>query len=200
MLAHRTSTDWIRPRYSRVLTPAGRTACVQNAVAFCRTGEHSFTTPAKTMGATNRSNAVWGPTVRWIHNRQRAIAHPFGAPSASKTLSRFVEPVSSHSPPPPKQKAPRGRLLILAEAVRFELTDDLRHRRFSRPVHSTALPRFQNCLIFQILLDLQLALFAPVDRCIARLIHEARPFGTAFGAPNCSRQFGQPLCHASKTV
>jgi hypothetical protein len=30
-----------------------------------------------------------------------------------------------------------------AEAVRFELTDVLRHRRFSRPVHSTALPRFR---------------------------------------------------------
>ena len=31
----------------------------------------------------------------------------------------------------------------LAEAVRFELTDVLRRRRFSRPVHSTALPRFR---------------------------------------------------------
>jgi hypothetical protein len=31
----------------------------------------------------------------------------------------------------------------LAEAVRFELTEDSHPRRFSRPVHSTALPRFQ---------------------------------------------------------
>ena len=33
----------------------------------------------------------------------------------------------------------------MAEAVRFELTEDLRPRRFSRPVHSTALPRFSCC-------------------------------------------------------
>jgi hypothetical protein len=31
----------------------------------------------------------------------------------------------------------------LAEAVRFELTNVLRRCRFSRPVHSTALPRFR---------------------------------------------------------
>ncbi len=31
----------------------------------------------------------------------------------------------------------------LAEAVRFELTNDLRRCRFSRPVHSTALPSFR---------------------------------------------------------
>ena len=30
----------------------------------------------------------------------------------------------------------------LAEAVRFELTEVVKLRRFSRPVHSTALPRF----------------------------------------------------------
>ena len=33
-------------------------------------------------------------------------------------------------------------LLILAEGVRFELTDALRRRQFSRLVHSTALPTF----------------------------------------------------------
>ncbi|TDQ45678.1 hypothetical protein EV696_11824 [Permianibacter aggregans] len=49
------------------------------------------------------------------------------------------------------------------------------------------------------MLDLQLALVAPVDRCIARLIHEARPFGTAFGAPSLqnylifrSQRLGKP--------
>ena len=31
---------------------------------------------------------------------------------------------------------------VLAEAVRFELTNALRRCRFSRPVHSTTLPRF----------------------------------------------------------
>jgi hypothetical protein len=30
----------------------------------------------------------------------------------------------------------------MAEEVRFELTEDLHPRRFSRPVHSTALPLF----------------------------------------------------------
>ena len=30
----------------------------------------------------------------------------------------------------------------MAEAVRFELTEVVKLRRFSRPVHSTALPRF----------------------------------------------------------
>ncbi len=30
----------------------------------------------------------------------------------------------------------------MAEAVRFELTEVAKLRRFSRPVHSTALPRF----------------------------------------------------------
>ena len=37
------------------------------------------------------------------------------------------------------------RLFIeyLAEAVRFELTEDSHPRRFSRPVHSTALPSFR---------------------------------------------------------
>jgi hypothetical protein len=39
-----------------------------------------------------------------------------------------------------------ARGIKLAEAVRFELTKDSRPCRFSRPVHSTALPRFQ-CLI-----------------------------------------------------
>ena len=34
---------------------------------------------------------------------------------------------------------------VLAEAVRFELTDGFHHRRFSRPVHSTTLPRFLHC-------------------------------------------------------
>ena len=32
---------------------------------------------------------------------------------------------------------------VLAEAVRFELTDGLPHRWFSRPVHSTTLARFR---------------------------------------------------------
>lgn len=35
-----------------------------------------------------------------------------------------------------------GRIGVLAEAVRFELTDGLPRRWFSRPVHSTALARF----------------------------------------------------------
>ena len=34
--------------------------------------------------------------------------------------------------------------LWLAEAVRFELTEGSHPRRFSRPLHSTALPRFRN--------------------------------------------------------
>ena len=33
----------------------------------------------------------------------------------------------------------------LAEAVRFELTEDSHPRQFSRLLHSTALPRFQGC-------------------------------------------------------
>ncbi len=37
----------------------------------------------------------------------------------------------------------------MAEAVRFELTEDLRPRRFSRPVHSTALPRFHRLKFYQ---------------------------------------------------
>jgi hypothetical protein len=48
-------------------------------------------------------------------------------------------------------KARRSSLMdvrCLAEAVRFELTEDSHPRRFSRPVHSTALPSFRvesNC-------------------------------------------------------
>jgi len=44
-----------------------------------------------------------------------------------------------------KQKRPEGRMneKYLAEAVRFELTEDSHPRRFSRPVHSTALPSFR---------------------------------------------------------
>lgn len=43
-----------------------------------------------------------------------------------------------------KTKRPEGRINkgYLAEAVRFELTEDSHPRRFSRLVHSTALPRF----------------------------------------------------------
>ena len=37
----------------------------------------------------------------------------------------------------------------VAEAVRFELSEDLRPRRFSRPVHSTALPRFHAAKFYQ---------------------------------------------------
>ncbi|MEY4316869.1 MAG: hypothetical protein RI902_677 [Pseudomonadota bacterium] len=42
-------------------------------------------------------------------------------------------------------KAPKGLYLLdnLAEAVRFELTEGSHPRRFSRPVHSTALPSFR---------------------------------------------------------
>ena len=43
------------------------------------------------------------------------------------------------SPTLPKQLQQQ----ILAEVVRFELTDVFQHRRFSRPVHSTALPHFR---------------------------------------------------------
>jgi hypothetical protein len=38
---------------------------------------------------------------------------------------------------------PVGAFFVLAEAVRFELTEGSHLRRFSRPVHSTTLPRFQ---------------------------------------------------------
>ena len=44
-----------------------------------------------------------------------------------------------------QEKSPcnnKGLIQYLAEAVRFELTEDSHPRRFSRPVHSTALPRF----------------------------------------------------------
>ena len=40
-----------------------------------------------------------------------------------------------------------ARGIKLAEAVRFELTKDSRPCRFSRPVHSTALPRFRSIII-----------------------------------------------------
>jgi hypothetical protein len=36
---------------------------------------------------------------------------------------------------------------MLAEAVRFELTIGLLRCRFSRPVHSTALPRFRGPIL-----------------------------------------------------
>ncbi len=35
----------------------------------------------------------------------------------------------------------------LAEAVRFELTNGVSRRRFSRPVHSTTLPHFRSCFL-----------------------------------------------------
>ena len=43
-----------------------------------------------------------------------------------------------------QKKEPRGLFSInnVAEAVRFELTEGFHPRRFSRPVHSTALPSF----------------------------------------------------------
>ena len=42
------------------------------------------------------------------------------------------------------KKAPKGLFIDnLAEAVRFELTEGSHPRRFSRPVHSTALPSFR---------------------------------------------------------
>jgi hypothetical protein len=67
---------------------------------------------------------------------------------------------SHDTPPPPSnlitqpmwvemwveiKKSPEGRMNKrgLAEAVRFELTEDSHPRRFSRPVHSTALPSFR---------------------------------------------------------
>ena len=34
--------------------------------------------------------------------------------------------------------------IVLAEAVRFELTEDSHPRQFSRLLHSTTLPSFQN--------------------------------------------------------
>jgi hypothetical protein len=40
-----------------------------------------------------------------------------------------------------------NRNKLLAEAVRFELTEPVKVRQFSRLLHSTALPRFQTRII-----------------------------------------------------
>ena len=42
-----------------------------------------------------------------------------------------------------KNRRENLRLKSLAEAVRFELTNGVNRRRFSRPVHSTTLPHFR---------------------------------------------------------
>ena len=63
--------------------------------------------------------------------------------SAKIAPGDFVElGVFVHAPRTPKNiKGPEDRpFYILAERVRFELTGPVRGRRFSRPVHSTALP------------------------------------------------------------
>ena len=89
---------------------------------------------------------------------------------------------------------------FLAEAVRFELTIGLPRCRFSRPVHSTTLPRFRN----QYGTDLS-------NRHPAGLYsehpcsppHWGQHTATRCVVRNCSRQFRQdrciqPLCHASE--
>ena len=42
--------------------------------------------------------------------------------------------------------------IVLAEAVRFELTEDSHPRQFSRLLHSTTLPSFQNSGNYRVIL------------------------------------------------
>ena len=76
-----------------------------------------------------------------------------GAPSRNRTGTTRGREILSllRLPIPPWVRGAAMRLSArvrpgsscnLAEAVRFELTDGLPHRWFSRPVHSTALARF----------------------------------------------------------
>ena len=57
-----------------------------------------------------------------------------------------MSPTSYHAAPPRARKIVLfwKQQVRLAEAVRFELTEGSHPRRFSRPLHSTALPRFRN--------------------------------------------------------
>ena len=50
-------------------------------------------------------------------------------------------------------------MYFLAEAVRFELTEDSHPRQFSRLLHSTALPRFQRSVLYSIFYTLCINIF-----------------------------------------
>jgi hypothetical protein len=67
---------------------------------------------------------------------QRALAIHTGMATPSATLSFFLSQRVS-----PARDTPQ----FLAERVRFELTSPVKDLRFSRPVHSTALPPLRLC-------------------------------------------------------
>ena len=86
------------------------------------------------------------PLCTWLrHGRCPLATRDRAAPC------RAAKPDSSHGfpdcDPVAMTRAPRTGRVILAERVGFEPTIPLRGRRFSRPVHSTALPplRGTNC-------------------------------------------------------
>src|SRR5712675_2253376 len=110
-------------------------------------------------------NAIDEPAAGIGCDSGRPGPRPSGAPAGVQNRSRdFVEPTSiggegeidSGRPGPRPSGAPAGvqnrsrdfveLKLRLAERVRFELTSPVRGCRFSRPVHSTALPPLRSVL------------------------------------------------------
>jgi hypothetical protein len=69
------------------------------------------------------------------HLRGAAVAY-VEKPATSMVPAAKVSRINAHrnTCPLPKTKSPDGAFVFVAEAVRFELTDGLHHRRFSRPV------------------------------------------------------------------
>src|SRR5690606_12418942 len=88
------------------------------------------------------------PTQVWANSRLMYQCRPlqvYGASSRNRTGTikdrGILSPLRLPIPPWMQRE-------MMAEAVRFELTDGLPHRRFSRPVHSTALARFLSVGLF----------------------------------------------------
>src|SRR5687768_13443864 len=83
-------------------------------------------------------------TAAWAHARSdavragpRAFVSASRVPGSSLLAGWWSNPVC---PMVPWVRIPQGIRIDLAERVGFEPTGPVRDRRFSRPVHSTALP------------------------------------------------------------
>ena len=77
--------------------------------------------------------------------------------------------------------------LGVAEAVRFELTKDSRPCRFSRPVHSTALPRFRDIIIHYFMKLHQAKITKPISFLFIILLYIEPIFSVTWCVSNTRR-------------
>lgn len=88
---------------------------------------------------------------KWGEVARNFVPRPFGTACRRRSLwsPNSLREFKSHTSHffINKKNSLKGVFLFMADGVRFELTNSVKSRRFSRPVHSTALPPIRNVCI-----------------------------------------------------